>query len=167
MAKQTYRAQDVAHFFLGSTDPEDSDISNLKLQKLCYYAQGILSAARGAPLFSDRIEAWDHGPVVPALYHEYKANGATPIPACQEFDASIFDAADTRGLRDILEYYGQFAPWRLRNMTHDEAPWVKAYNQEDREITCESMAEHFRPLVEDSYIDQVYGREVRNKAAEA
>ena len=76
MALPTYKAAQVARYFLALTDPDDNDVSNLKLQKLCYYAQGLCSAMRGAPLFVDRIEAWDHGPVVPTLYHEYKQHGS-------------------------------------------------------------------------------------------
>ncbi len=39
-------------------------ISNLKLQKLLYYAQGFHLALYDKLLFSEDIEAWQHGPVV-------------------------------------------------------------------------------------------------------
>jgi hypothetical protein len=86
MSRPTYGADQVARFFLSVTDPEDNDVSNLKLQKLCYYAQGLCTAMRGAPLFADRIEAWDHGPVVPNLYHQYKQYGSQPIPVVTDFN---------------------------------------------------------------------------------
>lgn len=165
MTRRTYRAQDVAMFLLAAADPEDNDISNLKLQKLCYYAQGIISAMRGKALFSDSIEAWDHGPVIPSLYHEYKQHGSAPIPTVDDFDAALFDQSDQKALRDVLEYYGQFSPWRLRNMTHDEPPWTSAYNQENRRITLDSMVAHFRPVIDDSYVASIYGEGPTNKAA--
>ena len=165
MSRQTYRAQDVARFLLASTDPEDNDISNLKLQKLCYYAQGILSAMRGKALFSDTVEAWDHGPVVPNLYHRYKIYGAAPIPAVNDFDESVLDDKDRAALRDIFDYYAQFSPWRLRNMTHDELPWVESYNQANREITLDALVSHFRPMIDDAYVERIYGKEAANKAA--
>jgi uncharacterized phage-associated protein len=64
-----YTAKQVAEFFLAKTDEDEGDlISNLKLQKLCYYAQGLALAVRDQPLFPEPIEAWLHGPVVPTLY---------------------------------------------------------------------------------------------------
>lgn len=32
------------------------------------------------PCFSDEIEAWDSGPVVPAVYHKFKHFGGSDIP---------------------------------------------------------------------------------------
>ena len=66
-----HTALDVAKWFLTYNKiMMDSDgaeyISNLKLQKLLYYAQGTFLAVTGFPLFDDAIEAWTHGPVVPA-----------------------------------------------------------------------------------------------------
>ncbi len=64
---------DVAQYFLAKADEDAGDLmSNLKLQKLMYYAQGFSLALCNKPLFPERIEAWIHGPVISALYHEYK-----------------------------------------------------------------------------------------------
>ena len=52
---------------------------NLKLQKLVYYAQAWHLALRDVPLFEEDFEAWVHGPVIPALYQEYKKFGWRPI----------------------------------------------------------------------------------------
>ena len=59
---------DVAQYFLAKSDEDAGDLmSNLKLQKLVYYAQGFALALFDKPLFSERIEAWIHGPVYPAV----------------------------------------------------------------------------------------------------
>jgi uncharacterized phage-associated protein len=48
-------------------------LSPMKLQKLCYYAQGLYMATHnGALLFEEDFEAWTFGPVVRSLYHEFK-----------------------------------------------------------------------------------------------
>jgi len=72
---------DVADYFLHVADMDDGDegITNLKLQKLVYYAQGFHLALYGSPLFSDEIVAWQHGPVVVALYEKYKEFRKSPI----------------------------------------------------------------------------------------
>lgn len=116
---------DVAKYFLAQVDEESGDfITNLKLQKLTYYAQGVhLALNDGAPLFSESIQAWQHGPVIPKLYEAYKEYQAKPIPVPDDIDFSMYDA-DTRELLDeVYAVYGQFSAWKLRDMTHQEAPW--------------------------------------------
>jgi uncharacterized phage-associated protein len=158
MVFKVYTAKDVARFALASADPDDNDISNLKLQKLCYYAQGIVTAMRGERLFKERVVAWDHGPVVPEVYHTYKENGGRVIPVVTDFDASIFDKADKEALEDIFEFYGQYSAWRLRNMTHDEKPWTDAYKiAQGSEITIDAMKAFFQPQIEADYVKNLYG----------
>ena len=66
-------AFNVADYFLVQQDEDAGDlISNMKLQKLLYYAQGYFLAIANEPLFHERIYAWTHGPVVPKVYHKYK-----------------------------------------------------------------------------------------------
>jgi uncharacterized phage-associated protein len=82
----------IAKWFIAWTGQvEEARLSNLKLQKLLYYAQGHYLATAGQPLFDDRIQAWSHGPVVPTVYHEYKKFGRDNIV--------LDDADDFRGIR--------------------------------------------------------------------
>ena len=39
-----------------------------KLQKLCYYSQAWSLVWDDEPLFTEKIEAWANGPVIPDLY---------------------------------------------------------------------------------------------------
>ncbi len=117
-------AHDVAKYFLTLVEEDAGDlISNLKLQKLIYYAQGFHLAIFDKPLFGDPIEAWDHGPVVDSLYQEYKCFGADKIPVPGEVDFSIYDDQTTELLNEVWDVFGQFSAWKLRNMTHEESPW--------------------------------------------
>lgn len=118
-------AQDIANFFLShSYGGEMDDITNLKLQKLLYYAQGYSLALLGRPIFEDQITAWSHGPVVETVYHSYKQYGRTPLPALQSYSLSNFDTDELIILNRVAENYGQFSAWKLRNMTHEESPWL-------------------------------------------
>lgn len=141
---------EVADYFLAKAgvqaDEETGDlISNLKLQKLVYYAQGFHLALHDKPLFEERIEAWMHGPVVPDLYHEYKHFGAEGIPGPQ-IDLTKYDA-DTRELLDeVYTVFGQYSAWKLRNMTHEEKPWIDAAPLAAI-ITHEAMRDYFKTLV--------------------
>ena len=98
-------------------------ISNLKLQKLLYYAQGTFLAITDEPLFDDPIEAWTHGPVVPAVYHEYKHFDDRGIELENGFDLPAFTSDESELLLEVYNEFGQFSAWKLRNMTHQETPW--------------------------------------------
>jgi len=159
MPLKTYSAHQIARFFLSLVDQETNDVSNLKLQKLCYYAQGICSAMRGGRLFKEKVAAWDHGPVVPELYHAYKNYGSGYIPPDSNFDIQSIDAPDRISLEAIYRYYGQFSAWRLRNMTHEEAPWRDAYQEAGgSEITIDALMEFFHPQIDDEFVKNVYGQ---------
>ncbi|BBF23599.1 Panacea domain-containing protein [Sutterella megalosphaeroides] len=139
---------DVAEYFLSKTEEDAGDvISNLKLQKLVYYAQGFCLAMYGRPLFNERIDAWQHGPVCPALYHKYKENGSLGIPAPTDVDFRKFSKEDSELMDEVYEVYGQFSAWKLRNMTHEEAPWKST--PIGSEISQASMAEFFKERLND------------------
>jgi uncharacterized phage-associated protein len=158
---RTYTAQEVARYFLAKADSGVGDlISNLKLQKLCYYAQGVGVATRGRPLFDEPMEAWLHGPVVPPLYHAYSSYGRDAIPAPASFDIEVYDPADRLIMDDVYDYYGQYSAWRLRQMTHDEPPWKNAYDEgRSNPITIESLNEYFSTQVDDDY-RRKYGEQI-------
>jgi uncharacterized phage-associated protein len=118
------KVQDVAEYFLLKADNrEDSDISNLKLQKLVYYAQAFHLAIFNKPLFDENFEAWTHGPVCPELYQQYKNFKSSPIQFDSEIDLSLFSPEQLELLDDVNGTFGQFSAWKLRDMTHEETPW--------------------------------------------
>jgi uncharacterized phage-associated protein len=140
-------AQSIAQYFLSLVDEEAGDsISNLKLQKLLYYAQGFHLAFYDTPLFPEAIKKWAHGPVVPQIYHEYKDYGANAIPPVQ-IDLNDYTQNVRELLDEIYSVYGQFSALKLRSMTHNEPPWLKADDNEA--ISHESMKQFFKTLILD------------------
>lgn len=143
-----HKAREVADFFLALVDTETGDsISNLKLQKLMYYAQGFHLALTGKPLFEEAIMAWELGPAIPSLYHSFTQTGGEPIPRPDDgVDTSRFTAEEKEILLEVFYEYGQFAPWKLRDFTREEPPWRMAYPTHG-EISHESMKRYFSTLV--------------------
>lgn len=140
-------SKQVAEYFLCLTEPEVGDIiSNLKLQKLVYYAQGFHLALYNNVLFAEDILAWEHGPVVESLYHDYKqyGNQAIPPPSC--FDQADFTDQQLELLNEVFEVYGQFSAWKLRNMTHSERPWLETLR--NHVIPPLLMQEFFKNYIE-------------------
>ena len=88
-------------------EEEDADlISNLKLQKLLYYAQGCYLALKNEPLFNEQIVNWAHGPVVEEIYHEYKNNGSNGIEYQGDYDDSIDDNT-VAILEEVYDIFGK------------------------------------------------------------
>jgi len=140
---------EVAKYFLSKVDDDAGDmVSNLKLQKLVYYAQGFHLAIFGGPLFNEEIEAWAHGPVVPDLYHRYKVYGANGIPYPEDIKFSKYGKKTSAFLDEVYEVFGQYSAFKLRNMTHEEPPWKDAYKKgPNSTISHRSMREYFKTLV--------------------
>ncbi|WP_219096617.1 Panacea domain-containing protein [Pseudomonas sp. UMAB-40] len=141
---------DAAKFFLAQANEDAGDlVSNLKLQKLVYYAQGFHLAVFDRPLFDDQIEAWTHGPVVPSVYHHYKQHGSGSIPYPADFDANVFSAEQMDLLNEVQQIYGQYSAWRLRELTHEESPWKNNFKPGavSLEIPVEEMRMFFKGLV--------------------
>ena len=64
---------------------QEQPITNLSLNKLVYLAQVESLQRRGQkPLFSDEIEAWQYGPVEPAVYHLFKHFGRAAVSISYE-----------------------------------------------------------------------------------
>jgi uncharacterized phage-associated protein len=133
-----YSACDIANYFLWKAQDENQELlSNMKLQKLIYYAQGLHLALYDFPLFDDKMEAWTYGPVVPDLYHSYKHFEAGGIPADPNFDPSSIDGDTSEFLDEVFNVFGQFSAIRLMELAHSDQCWIDAGS--GNEISHQSM----------------------------
>ncbi|MGD2100827.1 MAG: DUF4065 domain-containing protein [Acidimicrobiia bacterium] len=95
-----------------------TDPGRAKIHKLLYYCQGWHLAWTDAPLFDERIEAWDMGPVVADLWRAERSHGlatAEPLVAVEE-----------RTIGYVINRYGELWGSQLIGQTHEEAPWQEA-----------------------------------------
>lgn len=138
---------DVANWFLKynydlreQLDEDTDEISNLKLQKLLYYAQGASLALRNKPMFEDDIEAWKHGPVVPTVYRKYKNSGSSGIMNIEE--PKNLSKEDLEILKMVYDTFGEYSAWGLRNLTHSESPWIET--ERNQVIPQEKIKNYFK-----------------------
>lgn len=143
-----YDAAAVANYFLLLAEKQGKDLDPMKLQKLVYFAHGWYLALRKEPLIKDRVEAWEYGPVIPSLYHQFKVFGNGTIKnraLVTKFDAGMFrlktPSVDEQGdtetniyakslLDRIWEVYGGLTAIQLSNMTHEPgSPWEITWNR--------------------------------------
>lgn len=90
-----------------------------KLHKLLYYCQGHHLATFDRPLFGERIDAWDMGPVVASLWRD--ENYCEPTPPARELGE-----AELNTIGYVISRYGKLTGTDLEHLTHGETPWQLA-----------------------------------------
>ena len=162
IATKAYTARQVAEYFIhlansdfvdnGGEDDSNPDemaegITNLKLQKILYFAQANYLANFGRPLFDDDIEAWQYGPVVSGIYHAFKHFGSGPIDQGEiDSDFSKIANEDQSQMQMLWDTYGRYSALFLFQSSHSHQPWKDAFtNKERKVITKESMKSFYGP----------------------
>lgn len=138
-------ALDIAWFFISKGSKDDS-MTQLRVLKLVYYAQGFYLGLYGKPLFSGDIEAWEYGPVVLDVRRHLITYGAKPIPLIEKpSEVAIQDQQIIQFLERIWHYFGGYTAGQLVDMTHQEEPWIEAYyrNRGGHMISQEIMKTYF------------------------
>lgn len=143
MGAAVSRVDDVAAAFIARLGPVDA----MKLQKLLYYAQGWHLAITGQPLFTDSIEAWRDGPVVPAAYSGHA--GRRKVSSWPSGNAAALDKDSAQLLDLVCASYGELSGDDLSKLTHNEEPWLQARrglredDPGDELITYDAMRRYF------------------------
>ena len=120
-----YSALDLSKYIVSKCVRENCPVSNLQLQKILYYIQKeFLLHDRIA--FSDEIEAWQFGPVVPNVYYKFCGFGAMPIT--NDFEDISIKVTDRPTIDGIVEDKRLLDPWDLVADTHKpDGAWAQTY----------------------------------------
>jgi uncharacterized phage-associated protein len=120
---------DIAQYFIAKAYSEgrESDMTNMKVQKLLYYSQSLHLALQDEPLFQDEIQAWRYGPVCPPAYRFYCQFESEQLPVPSSADLPEGFSQEQRDLlEEVWLYFGEYHAYTLSDMTHVEFPWKKA-----------------------------------------
>jgi len=146
-----YTVDQIADALIHLSRERGIEITNLKLQKLIYYAQAWHLVFQDAPLFDADIEAWVHGPVVPSVFRRFKGYRWNPIT---ESGVPPVDDSLARYLGEVLHVYGKLSANQLENLSHREDPWQNArrgYAADESSsvvISQESIKTYYRKIGE-------------------
>ncbi|WP_237232733.1 Panacea domain-containing protein [Rothia nasisuis] len=111
---------------------DDSDVTQMKLHKLLYFAQANYLASTGQRLFDAHIEAFEHGPVVESIRRHYEQFGRRIIVVAdasqsgngkQELPENIANYLDA-----IWSQFGEQSASQLRALSHKDKPWSDNYH---------------------------------------
>ena len=142
----------------------------MRLQKFAYFGHGWFLALTDQALISDRIEAWQFGPVVPTLYQAFKGYGDEPI------ESPMPDSVWSNGRWDIVVplltnmgpeaekarsiikrvwlEYKKYSTAQLSNATHQPGtPWADVYKPGIKHLVIpdEIIKAYFRRLAHATY----------------
>ena len=96
--------------------------------KLVYLCHGWMLGIFGRPLIVQPVEAWRYGPVVPVVYHTYKAFGGDAIDVGLIDHSDEFDQNEATLLGAVLDAYKDYSAWDLSAITHQPGtPWHTVY----------------------------------------
>lgn len=109
------------------------ELSNLKLNKLVYFAQAVNLHTTGRPLFDDPIEAWAYGPVEPLVYNAFRrfGRGRVNVPK----DEAIPLPESKNVLDAVMSTYGPLPAFDLVRLTHrGDGAWSRVYKPGENAI---------------------------------
>lgn len=119
-----YDARQIANWFVLRAQKDGKNLSIMQLLKLVYIAHGWHLETQNAPLFGNRIEAWQYGPVIPDVYNAFRKQGISIGTTSNSVPTLTADPADAALLEEIWDIYGKLPAFRLSDMTHVlGGPW--------------------------------------------
>lgn len=137
-----YDARAIANAVLDIASSRGLFITNMALNKILYFCQGWSLAQNGIGVVDAKFEAWEHGPVVPLIYHHFKRFRERPIRG----RATMIDLAtgkdvtaradlttqDMIFVAQMVAFYGPKPGSVLRMMSHEPgAPWDAVWSQNE------------------------------------
>ncbi|MEB6354975.1 DUF4065 domain-containing protein [Klebsiella variicola] len=153
-----YPAIAVANAFIEKANEAGvTDLSQMKLQKLVFFAQSWSLRLYDRPLVEDFFAKWPYGPVIPSLYHATKHYGSEHISSListLEFSDGGSSAVVTPTIGDIgeelsclinniIKVYGRMTAAALSRLTHlAGSAWSRAGEKEavlDNELLKECV----------------------------
>lgn len=129
-----YDGRDVANCVLDICEELGVPVANLSLQKIVYFCHVWTLIELGKPLVKHHFEAWEHGPVLSYVYHEFKRFGADNITdRAKKLDkctgrkvlASIDLEEDVSiVVLNAVKFYARLSPYQLVTLSHvQDGPW--------------------------------------------
>lgn len=160
-------AKALVNLLLDWADSRSIPITPMKLQKLAYYCHAEFLVVTGHPLIAQEFEAWEYGPVISGVFHEFKSFGRDaitsrasrfdPILAKRELVQNAALGSFHNIVKQAFDHYVSYSATALSNMSHvSSGPWSEALRQFDagrnpgRKISNRLILAHHGPSPLDS-----------------
>jgi uncharacterized phage-associated protein len=147
-------AEIVAKEFVKMGISSGEPLTQMKLQKMVFFAQGLHLALHGDPLCSEPFFAWKFGPVIPSIYQLYKKWGSSPIvekpvplpQAANPGNPEVPGLSSTE--REAIDYTWEITKnldgITLSNWSHAaNSPWAQAYAKGENTIISNAIIKEY------------------------
>jgi uncharacterized phage-associated protein len=154
--REVYNCFDIAKYFVELAKKDGHGIDPMKLLKLTYIAHGYYLGFKDKPLFSNQVQAWKYGTVIPELYHVIKRfkTGFVDDFTLDLYSENDLSDDDKKFLEIIWNYYKEFSGLQLSDKTHQEGtPWGNNFNgQKNKTIPTESIKTYYKQLIKEKRV---------------
>lgn len=124
----------VANFVLDHCDARGRSVTPFCLQKIVYFCHAWSLVTFKKPLIRHSFEAWEHGPVLPYLYRDFKefenkpilkrAMGLDKVTGERRPEPYSFDKETVSMLEEIIDFYSRLSFSELYARAHIAGgPW--------------------------------------------
>ncbi|CAH1851847.1 type II TA system antitoxin MqsA family protein [Convivina intestini] len=138
------KASDIADWFIAQNysqlylDKRASKLTQMKLQKLLYFAQGIFLNKYQRLLYNEDTLAFEHGPVYQSVMNRFHGQrelkilddpNANLLLNLAHFQEKVNEDIEIAGvLNYVWAHYNAYEAAKLRKITHlDESAWSRTY----------------------------------------
>ena len=139
-------ASKIAKYIVKEALKRKMPVTNLKLQKLLYFVQGVHLFMHEKVAFPDEIIAWQYGPVVKDVYYEYSIYGANDIIPIDKNEKIILSMRSKKLISFVLDDLLRYSDIALVKETKKEgSPWSQVSLNEviDEKDIYEYFLKHY------------------------
>ena len=102
----------------------------MHILKLAYISHGVMLWIANKDLLYEPVEAWRYGPVVPSVYHRYKAFGGQAIDISTVDQSANLGGAELFAIQSVDDIYRDVSALKLSGLTHQVGtPWHTTVQQ--------------------------------------
>ena len=144
-----HEAVPVANNLIELANAAGRSLTLLQVIKLTYFCHAWMLGLYGRPLLSDRVEAWQYGPVFYSVYRALRQYGAAEVEAVSGFGGGDFDEDELYVIEQVSEQYGWLTAHQLICLTHSpNGPWSQVWDSRTTYIPNEKIRDYFRALAD-------------------
>lgn len=140
-----YDALTVARYVINKCFEEGKPVTNLRLQKLLYFIQGMSYFVKKEALLKEDFHAWQYGPVIPEVYFEYCGYVGNQLRL--RYDINNIDVEDEILINSVINSLKPYKDSFLVELSHDKnGPWAR-HSYDRSVITKNEIKKYFEESV--------------------
>ena len=137
----------VANYFINYAINKSANITRMKVLKLSFLALGFGMATLEKEIFTDVVEAWPKGPVIPGLFFELKNTNEVLVSQPLATDYELKND-ELELIQIVNNKYGAFSSEQLSILSHKpNTPWSITTRSLKKEIERKVIKSYYRNLL--------------------